>query len=79
MGKKSFNSNIYNKFIEMLYITYKKFSILQRAIVNQQRYQQLKNDSSIEDLQLHPSQRDMENFFKECKGQSTDTKQLLYG
>ncbi len=63
----------------MLYITYKKFGVLQRAIVNQQRYQSLKNDTSVENLQLHPSQNEMENYFKECKGQTRDTKQLLLG
>ena len=63
----------------MLYVTYKKFGVLHRSVVNQQRYQLLKSDSSIEDLQLHPSQTEMDSFFKECKGQSKDTKQLLHG
>jgi len=63
----------------MLYITYKKFGVLQRATVNKDRYNQLQNDSSIENLQIHSSQFEMDNFYKECKGLPKNNKQILLG
>jgi hypothetical protein len=62
----------------MLFVTYKKFGILQRAIITRQRYKDLKNDATIEELQLHPNQFDMEKFYKESKGLPVKNKQLLF-
>lgn len=63
----------------MLYITYFKFGALQRAVVSQQKYDLLLKDNTITDLQIHPNQRGMDDFFKESKGQKVSTKQLLHG
>ena len=63
----------------MLYITYFKFGVLQRAIVSQQKYDLLLKDGSITNLQIHPNQNGMDNFYKESKGQKVSTKQLLHG
>ena len=63
----------------MLYITYYKFNTLQRAIVSQQRYELLQKDNLITNLQIHPNQKGMDDFFKESKGQKISTKQLLHG
>jgi len=63
----------------MLYVTYLKFGILQRAIINQQRYNQLKEDATLENLTIHPSQYVMDNYYKESKGEKTNQKQILHG
>lgn len=62
----------------LLYITYKRNGKLLKATIKNNQYEQFKKDSSITELQIHPNNFVMENYYKEvCTNSNCSTKKFL--
>ena len=62
-----------------LYVTYKQFGVFKRGIISDIQYAKYEKDPSISELQIHASQKNMDNYYCEATGKPISNKHLLYG
>ncbi len=58
-----------------LYVTYMQNGRRRRGVINSAAYSRLEKDNTVTNLQIHPSQVQMEQAY----GNSTDNRSLLFG
>jgi len=56
------------------YVTYKKNGVFKRGVLSESQYKTYSSDNSISDLEIHPTQQIMEEYYK---GSSSGKKLLL--
>jgi len=61
------------------YVTFKKNGILKRGVLSESQYKVYSSDNSVSNLEVHPSQKTMEEYYNISIGKSGSSKSLLLG
>ena len=63
----------------ILYVTYIQNGTMKRAVISQKQYNSYRQDSTIQDLNIHGSQSLMEAHYNNVNNINKPVKQILHG